>query len=63
MNALLELRLDNSEPKCWTCGWWRGDAPSSAAMCERHDIKTLSLSVCQEWRDRDIVQQVIKRDE
>jgi hypothetical protein len=32
-------------------------------MCERHDIKTLSLAVCQEWRDREIVQQVIKRDE
>lgn len=62
MNARLEARRANSEAKCASCGWWRGGV-ETAARCERHDIKTLDLAVCADWRDGDVVAEVLKPEE
>ena len=58
MNPWLETRRDNTEPKCATCGWWQGGG-NSAGGCGCHGIKTLDLSVCTQWRDRELVQDVL----
>jgi len=31
----------------------------TAGKCDRHDIKTLDLSVCGDWRDGDPVQDIL----
>lgn len=65
MDPRLETRVQNAEPKCWSCGWWRGgySINASAGHCDRHNMKTLSLSVCQDWRDVEPVQEVLGKDE
>jgi len=58
MHPRLESRRANSEPKCANCGWFEGgDMP--AGRCGRHDVKTLDLAVCTDWRDGDVTQTVL----
>lgn len=58
MNPLLEARRRNDEPKCASCGWWQG-GDASAGRCDRHDAPTLDFAVCSDWRDRDVVVDVL----
>lgn len=58
MDARIEIRRTNLDPKCLTCGWWRG-ADMTAGPCDRHGIKTLDLAVCGDWRDGDVVQELL----
>ncbi len=58
MDARIEIRRANTEPKCANCGWWTGQA-QPAGRCDRHDIKTLDLAVCTDWRDGDPIQTLL----
>lgn len=58
MHPKLEARRANSEQKCANCGWWKGQT-TPAGHCERHEIKTLDLAVCSDWRDADVIQDVL----
>jgi hypothetical protein len=61
MNPKLEIRRANNEPKCANCGWFAKipEDVVSRARCARHDIQTLDLAVCSEWRDGDPVQEIL----
>lgn len=61
-NARLEAQRANSTSKCANCGWWKG-GETPAGTCERHGIKTLDLAVCSDWRDADVVADVLRPEE
>lgn len=58
MDSKLEVRRSNNEPKCASCGWWQGkDAPGG--RCDRHGIVTLDLAVCSDWRDGELIADIL----
>ncbi len=65
MNPHLEIRRENSAPKCATCREWDGrDTGKSAATCERHKVVTLDLAVCSAWEQHEVLHgQIIKPDD
>jgi hypothetical protein len=63
-SARLAYMRQTSEPRCCNCGWWAGrDAPGPAAMCEQHNVKTLDLAVCTGWREHEVHEAEIVREE
>ena len=66
MLAKLQRRLDNDEPKCANCGYWRRgegieDEPPSAGICTLPSnakerglflFVTTDLSVCSRWEQK-----------
>jgi hypothetical protein len=65
VNALLETRRENSDPKCASCREWEGrDTGKPAAMCERHKVTTLDLGVCTAWEQHEVLHgQIIRPDD
>lgn len=48
----LVRRLNDVEPKCGTCAWWKGEPSQAVAHCDRNTLATLNLSVCTAWKKR-----------
>ena len=59
MDSKLEIRRSNNEPKCASCGWWKGGS-ASAGKCERHNAPTLDMAVCSDWRDGDVIAEILE---
>jgi hypothetical protein len=64
-NARLVYMRGDQAPKCATCGWWAGrDGIGPAALCEQHNVKTLDLAVCTGWREHEVLEaEIVKDDE
>jgi hypothetical protein len=64
-SARLGYMRQTIEPHCCNCGWWAGrDAPGAAALCEQHNVKTLDLAVCSAWREHEVHEgEIVKDDE
>lgn len=59
MEARLEIRRSNNEPKCASCAWWDG-GDKARGKCAMNETVTLDLAVCSAWRNNIVVQQVIE---
>lgn len=61
-SARIEAQRANDQPKCANCGWWKG-GDTSAGPCERHNAKTLDMGLCSDWRDSDVLADVLPPDD
>jgi hypothetical protein len=63
-SAILAISRQTGAPKCCNCGWWAGrDGEGPAALCEQHNVKTLDLAVCTAWREHEVHEGEIVREE